>query len=136
MSTHQRPAMHTAEAHMRSALLPNCSNLIRSMHFAQISNTGSSMVFLSSGRCLGFLGKGDIGAWGRWRRACLCTIWANTRSHQHVRHDEELGAAPPTHGGQTGQGDRSDRLAGRTSKDPTNARPGGTPSGQAYAGVF
>ena len=49
-STHQRPAMHTAEAHMRSALLPNCSNFIRSMHFARISNTRSSMASIF--RCL------------------------------------------------------------------------------------
>ena len=49
-STHQRPAMHTAEAHMRSALLPNCSNFIRSMHFTRISNTRSSMASIF--RCL------------------------------------------------------------------------------------
>ena len=38
--------------------------------------------------------------------------------------------------GQTGRGNRSDQFAGAERRNPMNARPGGTPSGQTRVGLF
>ena len=48
----------------------------------------------------------------------------------------EARCSSPTQGGQTGQGGQSDRSPGEDRQRPTHARPGGTLSGQARAGLF
>ena len=61
-----------------------------------------------------------------------------THTHECARlySERRHGCSADAKGGQTGQGDRSDRFAGEERRSPTNARPGRTPSGQAHVGLF